>query len=205
MRFWLISILLLMAISAPSVVIAASISCTDGTTLVEKKNESFCEKRDKRTGKSIKHGPYISYYKNGKVASQGSYQNGQRADLWIDYYDTGKKKAERHIDLPNIKITTWFVNGKKLEEGQLVRWEKSGDKGIAKNGKWSYWYENGQKESTGNYKYFPEKEGHWKVGSWIYWCEKGKKLEEIDYGTSGVESIDEMIRLRKLKKDRCLE
>jgi len=66
----------------------------------------------------------------------------------------------------------------RLDKSKQKILYKKGYEGIYINreeGYWIYWYENGQKESEGNYK-----DGK-KDGFWIYWYENGQKDLEGNY------------------------
>ena len=42
----------------------------------------------------IKEGPYIAWWENGKVNSEGAYQAGKKSGLWKMYFDTGQLSEE---------------------------------------------------------------------------------------------------------------
>jgi len=42
----------------------------------------------------IRHGLFRAYHSNGKLASEGSYKDGQETGLWRDFHDNGQLAAE---------------------------------------------------------------------------------------------------------------
>lgn len=67
-----------------------------------------------RIGSSLeREGPYKSFYKNGKVESEGSYSKDRRVGLWKDYYANGQQSDEK------------FYSGEKVVYNQ--HWDKAGD------------------------------------------------------------------------------
>lgn len=49
-----------------------------------------------------KEGPYRSFYKNGKLQSEGIYSKGNKVGLWKDYYANGQPADERIYDRDKI-------------------------------------------------------------------------------------------------------
>lgn len=47
-------------------------------------------------GTRIKHGMFVAYYRNGNVASEGSYEHGAEHGLWHDYHENGNLAARGH-------------------------------------------------------------------------------------------------------------
>ena len=50
-----------------------------------------------------------------------------------------------------------------------------------KDGKWTFWYKNGQKRSEGTYKGVDEIGHPLQQGKWTEWYENGQKKSEITY------------------------
>jgi len=65
------------------------------------------------------------------------------------------------------------IDGKKEFEGSY----KNG----GKNGKWTSWYENGQKKDEENYKYLDKYGDPIRNGKRITWFENGQKSSEVTY------------------------
>ena len=90
----------------------------------------------------------IEYFENGQKKSECNFINNLPAGNQILFYESGKKKACEHITIrkgpiAEIKMTKWYENGQKKEEGTC--W------GVKKKGKWTEWYENGQIKEENNY------------------------------------------------------
>jgi len=91
---------------------------------------------------------YIEYFENGQKKGEFNYINNLPAGNQTWFYESGKKKTCEHITHhkgPNleIKMTKWYENGQKKEEGT---WSDN-----KKIGKWTFWYENGQIKEENNY------------------------------------------------------
>ena len=44
-------------------------------------------------GTNIKHGSWIEYFGNGRIAEEGNYKNGKREGEWVLYLETGGMKG----------------------------------------------------------------------------------------------------------------
>ena len=58
-----------------------------------------------------------------------------------------------------------------------------------KKGKWTYWYENGQKKEEGTYEWDK------KYAIWTAWNKQGKITSETDYKINGDKKILESVFL----------
>ena len=90
----------------------------------------------------------IEYFENGQKKSEFNFINNLPAGNQILFYESGKKKTCEHITIrkgpiAEIKVTKWYENGQKKEEGTCL--------GIKKIGKHTKWYENGQIKEENNY------------------------------------------------------
>jgi len=90
----------------------------------------------------------IEYFENGHKKRETNFINNLPAGNQILFYESGKKKTCEHITIrkgpiAEIKITKWYENGQKKEEGTCL--------GIKKIGKHTKWYENGQIKEENNY------------------------------------------------------
>jgi len=66
------------------------------------------------------NGVYTSYFKNGKIASQGETVNGKRGDnLWTYWYENGQKKSEEKLSEET------FFNDKTVSL-TISFWDKKG-------------------------------------------------------------------------------
>jgi antitoxin component YwqK of YwqJK toxin-antitoxin module len=89
----------------------------------------------------------------------------------VERYDHGQKKSEGYLLDDGTKVGLWTF---WYENGQK---ESEGSyKNWEKEGIWTFWYENGQKRSEGSAK------NRKKEGLWTYWHEKG----DLDFQYSGI-------------------
>jgi antitoxin component YwqK of YwqJK toxin-antitoxin module len=73
--------------------------------------------------KSVRHGAWKTWFANGQVESEGTYQ----------------------FDRENGNFTWWHANGQPAVEGQFVDGQE--------DGRWVWWHANGQKAAQGDYHY----------------------------------------------------
>ncbi len=120
-------------------------------------------------------GDYISYYGNsGNIFEKGVIKNGSREGLWETNYDSLGAVMYRLNYLEGIlhgKSETYYLNENLLVEGNIENGEKVG--------KWSWYYEFGEIQSTANFV-----KGK-KEGSQLFWSESAHKVKEELY-KSGV-------------------
>lgn len=57
----------------------------------------------------ILHGPYVGFWPNGKVSSEGQHDNGKQEGIWHFYNDDGAIHAITH-----------FKDGKGIEDTQYI-------------------------------------------------------------------------------------
>jgi len=72
-------------------------------------------------------------------------------------------------------VFTYWENT-NLKEKYMVTDHKGNEKGFKKDGQFDSWYQNGIRETSGEYKYFERK-----YFTWINWYETGQRKEEIHY------------------------
>ena len=100
---------------------AGGIVCPEGTKpngeQTPEVSEAWCELKWK--GKIVLHGPYRSWWSNGKLGNVGQYEKGKAVGKWMAWYETGQKQAEET-----------FFNGKKVSE---TLWNKDGSIKISKH------------------------------------------------------------------------
>lgn len=114
----------------------------------------------------VLQGAYQSFYSNGKVHSQGSYQKGIPQGKWEYYYENGHLKMAGELR-QNKKNGFWkyyFENGQPQMEGTLQE--------NLRTGHWNYYYESGALKSAGSF------ENDHKNGVWHYYYEDGRKKAE---------------------------
>ena len=95
------TLLILLALGVGSAS-AAGIGCPKGTrpngeTLPEV-HEAWCEVM--HDGKTVLHGPYRTWWPNGKRSSSGQYQYGKAVGKWTGWFPSGRIQGEE-----------WFENG----------------------------------------------------------------------------------------------
>jgi antitoxin component YwqK of YwqJK toxin-antitoxin module len=95
---------------------AGGIGCPAGTTPNGENtpdvSEAWCEII--KDGKTEMHGPYRSWWPNGKVGNKGQYDHGQMIGQWRAWHENGKLQAEE-----------WYKNGRKIKG---LYWDKNGIK-----------------------------------------------------------------------------
>jgi hypothetical protein len=52
----------------------------------------------KSEGPRVNHGAFHQWHPNGKLALEGSFQDGKRDGLWSYYNESGEKKMEKYFD-----------------------------------------------------------------------------------------------------------
>ncbi len=72
---------------------------------------------------SVRHGTWKTWYADGQVESEGTYQ----------------------FDRENGKFAWWYANGQPAVEGQFVDGQE--------DGRWVWWHTTGQKAAQGDYRY----------------------------------------------------
>ncbi len=76
--------------------------------------EEWCQKRT-ADDRYVKHGPYRSWFKNGRKKVRGAYRDGQRHGPWREWYRSGQ---------PALEGT--YTDGKQT--GRWLRWHTDGRK-----------------------------------------------------------------------------
>lgn len=76
----------------------------------EQKCEFYCDgtlksKGEYLLGTSIRTGKWKNYFPNGRVESEGEYENDSKIGEWIFYHETG-----------NFKCSKIFKNGRQLKK-----------------------------------------------------------------------------------------
>jgi hypothetical protein len=108
------------------------------------------------------HGDYTSYHPNGKIALNGTYNNGLRNGLFTEYYVSGGRKREMQFENGHLNgfVKIFNVDGNLIQSayfkndtlsGELKEYYSGGkiksisefDHGIP-NGVVKEYYENGQ-------------------------------------------------------------
>lgn len=124
------------------------LACPAGTKQTGNLSDGlYCRKGDAKAGKGDAHGPYASYFPNGKKSAEGQYVDGFRSGLWTFYSEDGQVRGRTEFQGGNYhgKHVEYFPNGKQRlveefasgrrnglsqefsEEGKLVRQAKYRD------------------------------------------------------------------------------
>lgn len=136
-------------------------------------------------------GTQLVFYGDGKVEIEEFYKNGLRDSLITRYHSNGQIKSRIEYKngdfIPNNPHQEFHPNGKVSGIGNLEEGRKSG--------KWTYFHENGLKESEGEYGTYTYEHEHGdlyfsvKKGIWKYWYDTGNIKAEGEYDG---EVIDDM-------------
>lgn len=108
-------------------------------------------------GELENHGPFLSYYPDGRIESTGMFAEGMREGEWIWFYEDGKVKARCLYHADEGDFRSFFPSGKPLRRGRML--------GLEREGVWTEWFENGNKRMEG---LFRQGKQH---GLWTYWAE----------------------------------
>ena len=140
----------------------------------------------------IEKGRYLENKRNGKwthwwtdkpyrVRSTGEYNAGQRYGKWIFYFDLQGEKMREIISYfdngENANVKRFYTNSYKKEEGKLHL--KMPDSLFVKNGKWQYWDQEGNLESTEEYDMQGRLHGE------RHFFDKAGNLDKIEYYEAG--------------------
>lgn len=146
--------------------------------------------------RTVKDGPFESFYPTGARLVSGEFKNGDSVGLWEEWYLYGGPRSEKTYG-PNGKLrgrsVSWMPNGDTVElhtyneSGELdgrrvVFWPGTGDirqQGDYRNGKrdglWQAWYRNGRVQNEREYD-----QGRF-VGTWIEYGPDGNVASKREY------------------------
>jgi antitoxin component YwqK of YwqJK toxin-antitoxin module len=134
-------------------------------------------------------GAQLEYYDNGETAVAAFYKDGLRDSLLTTYHPNGQIKTQvayKNGDfVTNNPNREFHPNGKVSGMGN---WEDG-----RKIGPWTYFYENGKKESQGEYGTYIYHHDHGdfnfcvKTGLWKYWYPTGTFKAKGSYDAQDVE------------------
>jgi len=68
----------------------------------------------------VRHGPFVEYHRNGKVARQGRYVNGSQDGPWVLRYESGavEEEAEYRDGVAHGRFAAYRADGSKRSEGR---------------------------------------------------------------------------------------
>jgi len=134
-------------------------------------------------GESLHWGP------DGKLTQQDTFRGGRRLGTKTDFFEPGAKRFEgeylfgrpildTNYDFWNgiVKVTTAGKETIDLRNGPWTSWFRNGQKQMegryaqeVPEGPFTWWYSNGQKAITGEYTAGKQ------TGNWTWWHENGQK------------------------------
>ena len=141
--------------------------------------ETWYEKNGK------KQGEYTLYYDNGNIWKQGSYDDGLRDGKWKYLHENGKLELEWEYKkelLVSKELTLYYKNGKVKAEYIISK-----NKGNKIDGRFKYWYENGNPQAEGYCSETSYRAVYFPLGNIIpiyiekKWYEDGNIKEEYFY------------------------
>ena len=114
------------------------------------------------------------YLSNGQYYNQGKIKNGLRDGKWTYWHENGQLSQERNYKDGNLVGQTNYYYYENAQIRREENWKYPETVG-KKDGKWTWWYLNGQIQQKGNYK-----DGD-QDGKWTYWHENGQLSQERNY------------------------
>ena len=141
--------------------------------------ETWYEKNGK------KQGEYTLYYDDGNIWRQGSYDDGLRDGKWKYLHENGKPSIEWEYKkglLVSKKLILYYENG-RVEAEYII----SKNKENKIDGRFKYWYENGNPKAEGYCSETPYTAAYFPLGHIIpiyiekKWYEDGNIKEEYFY------------------------
>jgi antitoxin component YwqK of YwqJK toxin-antitoxin module len=86
-----------LALAAPAAMAgdtAAKLNCPAGTAQAGNKAEGFtCVKANVKAETQVAHGAYVEYHPNGKLKTQGQFENGLKVGTWTFYDEAGNMRS----------------------------------------------------------------------------------------------------------------
>lgn len=97
--------------------------------------EVWCQKT-LVTGRTVRHGPTITWHPNETRASMGDYAEGVIHGPWVTWYPTGVQESQGSFvrGIKNGLWTEFHLNGARKSEGEYVEGKE--------NGPWIFWAED---------------------------------------------------------------
>lgn len=111
------------------------------------------EEQAKKMSSIVKDGKWTTWYENGTVRSEESYDKGTMTGIWKSMFDNGKTESE--INFVTGKAVFYNQRGGKSSEGTMVN-------GMIQKGNWIGYHENGNKNYEGSFNAEGKKDGVWK-------------------------------------------
>ncbi|KFA94359.1 toxin-antitoxin system YwqK family antitoxin [Archangium violaceum] len=105
------------------------LACPAGTLQTGNlKDGLYCRKGDVKAGRGDAHGPYASYFPNGKKSAEGQYVDGFRTGLWTFYSEDGQVRGKTEFQGGNYhgKHVEYFPNGKQRLVEEFANGRRNG-------------------------------------------------------------------------------
>lgn len=117
-------------------------------------------------------GEILEWDQQGRIVTQDKFLEGRRLVERVENYPSGQKESAGMLLYPKLilkQADDWW-------ECRLAQYEQSGKS--EKHGKWTVWYENGQKKVEGTYEHDQPQ------GKFVWWHANGQKALEGEYAGS---------------------
>lgn len=161
-------------------------------------------------------GKIVEKYANGQLKYESEIEDGKRNGKTTEYYENGQIKLVTSFEegKSSGEYKGYAENGQLLAEGKVTTVEVPSDNKQEKPkyreqfvGKWTYYFENGQKKAEVSYENGKEDgktsrffengakdcEGEYKIGNkvgkWVYYYEKGNIKNEEFYAPDSAKRI----------------
>jgi antitoxin component YwqK of YwqJK toxin-antitoxin module len=128
-------------------------------------------------------GAHATWYENGHRAAETHYRSGVEDGTSRAWYPDGTLRREIEVqnDVWNGRFARWYPNGQLASVGPYAPCPTDSDGpgcahlGAARHGVWETHYENGTRESRGEWSY-----GR-KIGTWLHWNGRGEPERMLVY------------------------
>jgi antitoxin component YwqK of YwqJK toxin-antitoxin module len=143
------------------------------------------ENGHKKSFESIEGGGYTTWYENGQKECE-IFDSGIDLSTMIKFYENGQRKSKGFYK----KIKRKSLNNLHVMHGPWTYYHENGQKqseenfdNDSKQGNSTYYYDNGKKASEGVYKIFIEGGMSFSLeqGEWNYWNQSGLKSDIKNY------------------------
>jgi antitoxin component YwqK of YwqJK toxin-antitoxin module len=122
------------------------------------------EEQAKKLSSLVKDGKWTTWFENGTLCSEEYYNHGAMVGTWKTVYENGQ--TESVLNFTTGEAVFYSKSGVVVSKGTIAD-------GMLYKGKWTGFYENGNKNYTGSY----DNQGK-KDGTWTFWNEKGEIVSE---------------------------
>jgi antitoxin component YwqK of YwqJK toxin-antitoxin module len=141
----------------------------------------------------IEDSTFVMVHPNKKIKSSGSYINGKKEGVWLEYHENGMMKDSAFYDNGHLQGISLGWN----EQGYQVDSSNFDGKG---NGVKVHWFANGPVSITGRII-----NDTTAVKRWVHYHPNGQKLAVIDYDDNGKQIKSECFTETGEKLESCVE